>query len=106
MALAICFICISGGNLVGYTSSAIPSIRSGNANVSLPFLQKLQNSFASDGVDTLADEVAVEVEKVNKFLDDSEGLKTDEIETDEFLLLTDTQASWIGKYFYCQIQLF
>lgn len=95
-ALAICYICISGGNLVGYTSSAIPSIREGS---SIPFLKQLDDELKSHkALNVTVAEIAFRIQDqaLDEIGSSSRNEKDETSINKEFVELTDAQASWIG----------
>ncbi|CAL8109999.1 unnamed protein product [Orchesella dallaii] len=84
-ALAICYICICGGNISGFTSPAIPSMRQ---------VAYREESLCSN-VSLGASDVAAEATTL--FPENTSTCLNMIVEAQsEFLNITDTQASWIG----------
>ncbi|ODM94285.1 Facilitated trehalose transporter Tret1 [Orchesella cincta] len=86
-ALAVCYICICGGNISGFTSPAIPSMRQvGYREESLCSNSSLLSTDVAASNNSLA-------ERPENMSTCVEMIVEEQV---EFLNITDSQASWIG----------
>lgn len=109
-AVIVCYACICGGNISGFTSSAIPSMRQSSHRIERICNNDLtgqKNVTPTDikvgiGIAALSFNFAANASNSeNDGIAKATGVKCEVVKMenmDVFLNITDAQASWIGKY--------